>query len=198
MKINFFYFFLLLSFNSFAQELLTGKITFLSEKNQIIPLEGVNVYWKDSSVGTVSDKKGNYSIPYFKNSKILFFETLGFKKDSVFIDGTESYDHRMIEELDELDEVIISKRKNTIQKSYFKTQNIVNVSSEELLKAACCNVSESFETNPSIDVSYSNAITGVKQVRMLGLESPYLLITEENIPMVRGASQVYGLSLDLG
>jgi len=173
MKINFFYFFLLLSFNSFAQELLTGKITFLSEKNQIIPLEGVNVYWKDSSVGTVSDKKGNYSIPYFKNSKILFFETLGFKKDSVFIDGTESYDHRMIEELDELDEVIISKRKNTIQKSYFKTQNIVNVSSEELLKAACCNVSESFETNPSIDVSYSNAITGVKQVRMLGLESPY-------------------------
>ena len=194
MKINFFYFFLLLSFNSFAQELLTGKITFLSEKNQIIPLEGVNVYWKNSSVGTVSDKKGNYSIPYFKNSKILFFETLGFKKDSVFIDGTESYDHRMIEELDELDEVIISKRKNTIQKSYFKTQNIVNVSSEELLKAACCNVSESFETNPSIDVSYSNAITGVKQVRMLGLESPYLLITEENIPMVRGASQVYGLS----
>ena len=194
MKINFFYFFLLLSFNSFAQELLTGKITFLSEKNQIIPLEGVNVYWKNSSVGTVSDKKGDYSIPYFKNSKILFFETLGFKKDSVFIDGTESYDHRMIEELDELDEVIISKRKNTIQKSYFKTQNIVNVSSEELLKAACCNVSESFETNPSIDVSYSNAITGVKQVRMLGLESPYLLITEENIPMVRGASQVYGLS----
>ena len=78
MKINFLYFFLLLSFNSFAQELLTGKITFSSEKNQIIPLEGVNVYWKDSSVGTVSDKKGNYSIPYFKNSKILFFETLGF------------------------------------------------------------------------------------------------------------------------
>ena len=88
----------------------------------------------------------------------------------------------------------MSKRKKSIQKSYFKTQNIVNVSSEELLKAACCNVSESFETNPSIDVNYSNAITGVKQVRMLGLESPYLLITEENIPMVRGASQVFGLS----
>ena len=63
-----------------------------------------------------------------------------------------------------------------------------------MLRAACCNISESVETNPSIDVNYSNAVTGVKQVKMLGLESPYLLITEENIPMIRGASQVYGLS----
>jgi hypothetical protein len=100
----------------------------------------------------------------------------------------------MIESSNKLDEVIISKRQKTIQKSYFKTQNITNVSSDELLKAACCNISESFETNPSIDVNYSNAVTGVKQVKMLGLESPYLLITEENIPMIRGASQVYGLS----
>ena len=93
-----------------------------------------------------------------------------------------------------LDEVTVNKKRKTIQKSYFKTQNIINVSSDELLKAACCNISESFETNPSIDVNYSNAVTGVKQVKMLGLESPYLLITEENIPMIRGASQVYGLS----
>ena len=93
-----------------------------------------------------------------------------------------------------LDEVTVNKKRKTIQKSYFKTQNITNVSSDELLKAACCNISESFETNPSIDVNYSNAVTGVKQVKMLGLESPYLLITEENIPMIRGASQVYGLS----
>jgi outer membrane receptor for ferrienterochelin and colicins len=100
----------------------------------------------------------------------------------------------MIEDENILDEVVVDKKRKTIQKSYFKTQNITNVSSEELLKAACCNISESFETNPSIDVNYSNAITGTKQVKMLGLESPYLLITEENIPMIRGASQVYGLS----
>ena len=78
--------------------------------------------------------------------------------------------------------------------------NIVSVSSDELLKAACCNVSESFETNPSIDVSFSNAITGVKEVKMLGLESPYLLITEENIPMVRVRLKflVYHSSLERG
>ena len=95
---------------------------------------------------------------------------------------------------DQLDEVVIKTRKKASTRSYLSSQNVINVSSSELLKAACCNVSESFETNPSIDVSFSNAITGVKEVKMLGLESPYLLITEENIPMVRGGSQVFGLS----
>ena len=92
----------------------------------------------------------------------------------------------------------LTKRRKAIQKSYFEAQNIIYVNSDELLKAACCNLSESFETNPSIDVNFSDALTGAKQIRMLGLTSPYLLITEENIPMVRGASQAYGLSFTPG
>ena len=197
MKIKFILFVFFICFNSYSQELLTGKVSFLNKDNQVILVEGVSVYWKDSSIGVISDKTGNYSIPFSKDSNILVFKMLGFKQESITIEDMKTYNHTLIEQSDQLDEVVVSKRKKSIQKSYFKTQNIVNVSSEELLKAACCNVSESFETNPSIDVNYSNAITGVKQVRMLGLESPYLLITEENIPMVRGASQVFGLSLSL-
>ena len=67
-----------------------------------------------------------------------------------------------------------------------------------MLKAACCNLSESFETNPAIDVNFSDALTGTKQIQMLGLTSPYLLITQENIPMVRGASQAFGLTFTPG
>ena len=63
-----------------------------------------------------------------------------------------------------------------------------------MLKAACCNLSESFETNPSIDVNFSDAISGTKQIKMLGLTSPYILITTENVPPIRGAAQTYGLS----
>ena len=62
-----------------------------------------------------------------------------------------------------------------------------------MLKAACCNLSESFETNPSIDVNFSDALSGTRQIKMLGLSSPYILISEENIPMVRGVSQVMDL-----
>ena len=187
-------FFLFLVLKSYSQEYLTGKISYLNKENKFINLEGVSIYWLDSSVGVISDQNGFYSIPFEKSTNKLVFKTLGFKNDIILINDIEEYNHIMTEDLSQLDEVVLSKRRNTIQKSYFKTQNIINVSSDELLKAACCNISESFETNPSIDVSFSNAITGVKQVKMLGLESPYLLITEENIPMVRGASQVFGLS----
>jgi outer membrane receptor for ferrienterochelin and colicin len=92
---------------------------------------------------------------------------------------------------------IVSKNKG-LQKSSRITANTTLVTSKELLKAACCNLAESFETNPSIDVSFSDAITGTKQIKMLGLTSPYLMISEENIPSVRGASQAYGLSFTPG
>lgn len=88
----------------------------------------------------------------------------------------------------------MSVRKKTSATSYLSSQNISTISSKELLKAACCNLSESFETNPSIDVNITDAISGTKQIRMLGLTSPYILITTENIPSIRGASQAYGLS----
>jgi outer membrane receptor for ferrienterochelin and colicin len=98
----------------------------------------------------------------------------------------------------EIEEVKIENKKKSIQKSLKKTANTTVVSSKELLKAACCNLAESFETNPSIDVNFSDALTGTKQIKMLGLTSPYLMITEENIPSVRGASQAYGLSFTPG
>ena len=75
---------------------------------------------------------------------------------------------------------------------------MVTINSAELLKAACCNLSESFETNPAIDVNYNDALTGAKQIQMLGLTSPYLLITQENIPAIRGASQTFGLTFTPG
>ena len=99
---------------------------------------------------------------------------------------------------DELDEVTLTQRRKASQKSFIDTQNILKVSSEELLKATCCNLSESFETNPAIDVNFADALTGTKQIKMLGLSSPYLMISEENIPMVRGASQAYGLTFTPG
>ena len=99
---------------------------------------------------------------------------------------------------DTLQVVKVQATRDKLQKSLLKTANTTVITSKELLKAACCNLAESFETNPSIDVSFSDALTGTKQIKMLGLTSPYLMITEENIPSVRGASQVYGLSFTPG
>ena len=95
---------------------------------------------------------------------------------------------------DTLKTVKVQASRRGLKKSLSGTANTTLVTSKELLKAACCNLAESFETNPSIDVNFSDALTGTKQIKMLGLTSPYIMITEENIPSVRGASQAYGLS----
>lgn len=67
------------------------------------------------------------------------------------------------------------------------------LSRTELFKAACCNLGESFTTNPSVDVSYSDAATGAKQIKLLGLAGSYVQMLTENIPDFRGAASPYGL-----
>ncbi|TBX69584.1 TonB-dependent receptor [Flavobacterium silvisoli] len=99
---------------------------------------------------------------------------------------------------DSLKTVTVEAKRKGLKKSLSGTANTTVVTSKELLKAACCNLAESFETNPSIDVNFSDALTGTKQIKMLGLTSPYIMITEENVPSVRGASQAYGLSFTPG
>jgi outer membrane receptor for ferrienterochelin and colicins len=99
---------------------------------------------------------------------------------------------------DTLKEIKVQSKRKSIQKSYTVTGNTSLITKKELLKAACCNLAESFETNPSIDVNFSDALTGTKQIKMLGLTSPYLMMTQENVPSVRGASQAFGLSFTPG
>ena len=69
-----------------------------------------------------------------------------------------------------------------------------DINSKELLKAACCNLSESFETNATVDVSFSNAVTGTKQLKMLGLDQKYTSLTKELLPEIRGLASAYGLN----
>ena len=71
---------------------------------------------------------------------------------------------------------------------------VFNIDSKELLKAACCNLSESFETNATVDVSFSNAVTGTKQLKMLGLDQKYTSLTKELLPEIRGLASAYGLN----
>ena len=64
--------------------------------------------------------------------------------------------------------------------------NVEHVTERELLKAACCNLSESFETNPTVNVAYKDAVTGAKEIQLLGLGGIYSQLLTENIPNMRG------------
>lgn len=176
-----------------SQEKITGMIMEANEQNEHIGLAGANVYWLNTSIGTVTDIDGHFSIDYKKEYTNLIISYVGFKTDTLTINEPKPI-HHWLKPTDNLDEVMVTSRRQATAKSYLEAANTFTVSSDELLKAACCNLSESFETNPSIDVNFSDAVTGTKQIKMLGLTSPYILIATENIPSVRGASQAFGLS----
>ena len=189
--------FLLLPLFLFSQQTLTGMIMDKNNSKDNLGVFGANVYWLNTSTGATTDEKGWFTIPYKKSYKKLVVSYVGYKSDTLIITNLEPIHHFITPE-NELAEVRIKSKKKATQRSFVQTQNVFTVNSAELLKAACCNLAESFETNPSIDVNFSDALTGTRQIQMLGLKSPYLLITQENIPSIRGAAQVFGLTFTPG
>ena len=183
---------LLSSFFSFSQEELKG-VVFEINGGKEMPLVGANVYWLDSTVGTTTAEDGTFKMPYKFSFNKLVVSYVGFKTDTLTLNKNKFVKH-ILEYSENLDDIVVKSRQQTTVKSYLSPTNTVFVTSDELLKAACCNLSESFETNPSIDVNFADAVSGTRQIKMLGLNSPYILITTENIPAIRGASQAYGLS----
>ena len=186
-KIVFALFFI--SYFASAQETIKGIVT--DEKKQ--PLFGVNIAWQNSTSGTKTDENGNFSIEKSTEISVLEISYEGFETQKIIVSSVENLSI-ILKEVNNLKEVTISKTKKSTEHSLYKVANVQTMGQKELLKAACCNLSESFSTNPSIDVNFSDAVTGNRQIKMLGLTSPYILITDENIPSVRGASQAYGLS----
>jgi outer membrane receptor for ferrienterochelin and colicins len=187
---------LILPFFSFSQSSVDG-VVMERNSNNTIALPGANVYWMNSQIGTVTNIKGVFSIPFSGEYNTLIISYVGFESDTLDINEPRKIGH-VLKPSNALDEVVVQQQRDAVEKTFFSAQNVVTINSAELLKAACCNLSESFETNPAIDVNFSDALTGTKQIQMLGLTSPYLLITQENIPMVRGASQAYGLTFTPG
>ena len=186
------YLLLLVPILSISQEKVEGIILEI-HNNKEVPLGGANVFWLDTQVGDVTDFDGLFEVPYQEGRSRLVISYVGYKTDTLSIIDPRKIRH-VLTAKGSLDEITVTSRRKATSRSFLSSQNVINVSSAELLKAACCNLSESFETNPSIDVNFADAVTGVRQIRMLGLTSPYTLITVENIPAIRGARQAYGLS----
>ena len=180
---------LLLPLTAFAQQFSKGTV--VDEAN--LPLMGAEVYWNGTQIGVSTDDNGTFTLKRTENSNTLVISYIGYKTKTVKVTNSEAL-HIQLEPQSALEEVVVTQKRGNTMKSQWQVANLHTMSSGELLKAACCNLSESFSTNPSIDVNFSDAVTGNKQIKMLGLTSPYILMAEENIPVMRGASQAYGLS----
>ena len=157
------------------------------------PLPGANVAWINTKVFAVTAEDGSFSIVKPKDSEILVISYIGFENDTVHVDSENATLEIVLCEGLSLGEVNVVRRRFGTTKLRSSAMNIDIISSAELSRAACCNLGESFVTNPSVDVSYSDAATGAKQIKLLGLSGTYVQMMTENIPNYRGAAAPYGL-----
>jgi hypothetical protein len=179
--------FLFLAYPCMGQQAITGRIT----DNDSIPLVGATVQWLGTSTGTTTNENGYFSINPVENHDHLLINYIGFLSDTVSA-TTSPLTIVMQENTAELNEVIVEG--DAVFIDTFEPKLTEVITEKELTKAACCNLSESFETNASVDVSFTDAVTGAKQIRMLGLDGRYVQINRENIPHIRGLNNRYGLN----
>lgn len=177
---------------SYAQTTIKGKIGSVDSKGNHAPLPSATVFWQGTEVFAVTDNYGNFEIEKDDSFRYLIVRFVGFYDDTVDTKGME-FIHFMKRNPLVLDEVEVLHRDKGMEINTMSSLNTQVITARELTKAACCNLSESFETNPSIDVSFTDAVTGARQIQMLGLSGPNILITRELMPDVRGLSSVHGL-----
>lgn len=179
-----------------AQQFIRGTITAADERNaKPQPVPGANIYWMVSPGGTVSDADGNFEIRSPENlPEKLIVSFVGYQTDTVEISQIQSTLNIVLVPSIELDEAVITAREKAVHMSTVETINTTNLSREHLEKAACCNLSESFETDATIDVVENDAVAGTRKILMLGLDGTYSQILFEGIPLIRGLQSTYGLT----
>lgn len=163
-------------------------VVYEKANNAKTPLVGANVFWLGTTQGVATDEEGKFKLPLNPQSKRLVVTYIGYLNDTLNI-NQENYLEISLKPSNTLDIVVVESGKSLDRETI--TSELLTT--KDLRKAACCNLSESFETNPSVDVSTTDAVSGGKQIRMLGLDGVYSQILRENIPTVRGLSARSGL-----
>ena len=173
--------------------LIKGIVLEDDNKGKFKPLSNASVYWLGSVNGAVTDSTGLFSIVQDSSNYKLVVSYAGYKSDTLTVH--ESTELKIVLASNkQLKEVTVSSRLKTTYVNNYNPIRTETMLGTELLKAACCNLSESFETNPSVDVSYNDAVTGSKQIQLLGLSGNYTQLTVENLPGPRGIATPLGLN----
>lgn len=178
---------------SIKAQYIEGMVLELLDDSTTQPIFQANIFWEGTSIGTVSKEDGSYLIqepPSYPASLNVSFIGYSFHSKEVINDQFLFYLKKSLE----LSEVEINDKKNTTSISTINSLNIQTLSEGEIQKAACCNLSECFETNNVVDVNFTDGISGVKKIKMLGLEGKYIQITNELMPLTKGLQRSFGLS----
>ncbi len=183
-----------LSFNPVQAQRLLGLVVELNEKGVEEPIPGANIVWLGTSTVAVTGDNGVFMIDRVAGATKLVISFVGYRSDTVEVVDQTSVKVTLVSN-QVLEEVTIEGWRSSTRMDQMRPINTSIMTEKELFKAACCNLSESFETNPSVDVAFTDAITGTRQIQMLGLAGPNTMISIENMPGVRGLASSQGIQL---
>ncbi len=175
----------------FAQQVVAQKISGMVADDQHQPLIGATIQELNTSNGTITDASGRFDLILTRMNTDVVISYTGYLPDTIQADSKSPMHIMLKENSQQLDEVVVQSSSTFLDRLDSKHTEIITEA--ELTKAACCNLSESFETNASVDVSFTDAVSGAKTIRMLGLGGDYVQINRENIPHVRGLSGRFGM-----
>jgi len=163
------------------------------------PLPGASVYWAGTTVGASTAADGTYTVHRIKGYDRLVASYLGYVNDTIRVEaGASPVEFALRTDGLDIESVVIE---GDLGGNYIRREGILKgetISFAGLCKMACCNLAESFENSASVTVGYSDAISGARQIKMLGLAGTYTQILDENRPIMRGLGAPYGLSYTPG
>jgi len=164
---------------------------------QTIPLKNVKITLVRAGQTVYSNEDGTFEILLGKQSPdTLLFQAKGYRSDRLVVTRSDRFAalNVVLVSGQLVQEIVVSSQKNSHGISKMKTLHVEELTSAEFRKAACCNLSESFETNATVDVSMADAISGAKKIQLLGLDAVYTQLQMENIPFLRGLESSFGLN----
>ncbi|MFN8288112.1 MAG: TonB-dependent receptor [Chitinophagales bacterium] len=136
---------------------------------------------------TVSDSAGRFSLSGLNPSTDKLVVSLTFyQTDTITLNGKTELDI-------ELKPLSLNQVEVLSNRNDFSTANVESFTQADLVKDACCNLSETFENSPTVDVNFSDAVSGAKEIRMLGLDGVYTQQMTENIPGIRSLGNTFGM-----
>ena len=171
----------------------------VTEAGKASPLPGAIVRWlpdaspdADGPVAT-TDASGGFVLPRpVRAASRLVVQALGYRADTLAVAPTGApYLRVALRAGSELNEVVVTDRAPAY--SSLTPTNTQLITARDLTKSACCNLAESFETNAAVEVTTSDAVSGAKQIQLLGLDGSYSLLTVDNQPALRGLAAPYRL-----
>ncbi len=174
-------------------QIVTGRVIGVDDGGRV-DLEGATVFWEGTAEGVVAGKDGYFTIaPSRTGVKQLTASYLGYRSLTIDItDYEEWYVEFELTYIQDIEEIVVEKRRSGTTFSRLATQKLETITGAGLMKMACCNLSESFENSATVTVGFTDAVSGAKQVQLLGLSGIYTQMLDENVPTMRGLASTYG------